>query len=797
MFWNQGCRFAGNSTSYISVQNSPTLDLTGSFTIEAWVNPSTLSGVSKGIIAKGGLLGSSLRYGIRLLNTGRITLNTNGSQRLVSSAGSPLQLNTWTHIATTYDTSTSVFKIYINGILDTSVTIAGASPTSNSDSLYIGISGNTTPFNGQLDEVRIWKKALVGPEILNNRHTSLGITNSVYYTAPVLSMTFQAIDASGVYFDLSDKTINSNDGLGRNITAVNMSTGPNGIVDQNDCIEFDGNEDYLESIDSLKLKLTSTNYFTMECWIFPRNSSQGTLMYSPEAGIAIDFALYINSSGRIEANIEDEIFTSGAAGIVVPNKWTHVAFVMDEEVGKFYFNGKFIASDTAGFPNLQLGSHRLFIGGGQGSIADFNGFIDEVRIVETKISQSQIIREMYTSIDKSLHFNPTITDISYNFDGSLYDNINSGGPRMKFIGNANFSLPSTKLEKPVSPMTRKDVVDFSKGFYIKTSDKRIPATGSSGNITDSLSINKDITINDVNFFVALNHNDLSEISIVLVSPSGDSLNVFNNRTSNGKNNNLITVFDDNADSSLKSNAYTSFTPTVKAESNMNSVFGSDNAKGYWKIRVRDNNTSDTGRLYAWGIQVNNMQEREKNLNLKAFIQGFYDEPTSAMVPDTVKVYIHFYLTISLVDSTTSVIQSNGEGLFSIGNNSVFEEFPYFIRIKHRNAIETWSEIHNDLSNSIHFIGFESSYNFTTDDSKAFGNNQIPVDLTPLRYALYNGDVNHDGTIDVADGSLIDNDSFNFASGYLPTDLNGDDVIDIADAVIADNNAANFIGAITP
>ncbi|MBK9331187.1 MAG: hypothetical protein IPM96_02020 [Ignavibacteria bacterium] len=72
-----------------------------------------------------------------------------------------------------------------------------------------------------------------------------------------------------------------------------------------------------------------------------------------------------------------------------------------------------------------------------------------------------------------------------------------------------------------------------------------------------------------------------------------------------------------------------------------------------------------------------------------------------------------------------------------------------------------------------------------------------VDDMPVRFAFYGGDVNQDGTIDLSDGSLIDNDAFNFASGYLPTDVNGDGIVDVADAVFADNNSFNFVGKITP
>ena len=90
-----------------------------------------------------------------------------------------------------------------------------------------------------------------------------------------------------------------------------------------------------------------------------------------------------------------------------------------------------------------------------------------------------------------------------------------------------------------------------------------------------------------------------------------------------------------------------------------------------------------------------------------------------------------------------------------------------------------------------------NYNFSNLSNKAFGNNQLQVDASPVRFAIYSGDVNQDGTIDLTAGSQIDNDAFNFVSGYLPTDVNGDDVTDLADAVYADNNAFNFVSKITP
>lgn len=55
----------------------------------------------------------------------------------------------------------------------------------------------------------------------------------------------------------------------------------------------------------------------------------------------------------------------------------------------------------------------------------------------------------------------------------------------------------------------------------------------------------------------------------------------------------------------------------------------------------------------------------------------------------------------------------------------------------------------------------------------------------------------DGTVDLTDNQLIDNDTYYFETGYLPTDLNADNFIDLNDAAIADNNAFEFVSKITP
>ncbi len=178
------------------------------------------------------------------------------------------------------------------------------------------------------------------------------------------------------------------------------------------------------------------------------------------------------------------------------------------------------------------------------------------------------------------------------------------------------------------------------------------------------------------------------------------------------------------------------------------------------------------------------------LDVKLFLEGYYMSGSNMMSSgDSIKIYIHNSSPPYIMfDSAVSVIRPDGNGTFEF-----YREDPCCrtIKIKQKSSIETWASgiIDNGTSHMY--------YDFTTSSSQAFGSNMIQVDSAPIAFAIYSGDVNQDGTIDLTDGSLIDNDALNFASGYLTTDLNGDGIIDVADAVFADNNAFNFVSKITP
>ena len=177
------------------------------------------------------------------------------------------------------------------------------------------------------------------------------------------------------------------------------------------------------------------------------------------------------------------------------------------------------------------------------------------------------------------------------------------------------------------------------------------------------------------------------------------------------------------------------------------------------------------------------------LYLSYAIEGFYDDVNDVHnILDVVYVYLadpnppH-----NFVDTAVMYLDN-----LLLLNEAAFYNVPagnYYIVLKHRNALQTWSAA------PVFIYDDPSYYNFTTSSSNAFGDNMI---LKGTRWCLYSGDVNQDETIDGTDLQEIDNDAFYFVFGQLlNTDLNGDDFVDGGDFLLADNNAANFISVVRP
>jgi hypothetical protein len=176
-----------------------------------------------------------------------------------------------------------------------------------------------------------------------------------------------------------------------------------------------------------------------------------------------------------------------------------------------------------------------------------------------------------------------------------------------------------------------------------------------------------------------------------------------------------------------------------------------------------------------------------SLTLTASIEAITpDGAPASNTSDTITVLLRASTApYEIVDASNGVLSASGNATLNFTKANLGSS--YYIVVKHRNALETWS------ANPIAFTA-EATYNFTSGVGQAYGSNMVVVGGAA---SFFSGDANQDGFIDASDGSLVDNDAFNFVSGYVITDINNDGFVDASDASFIDNNAFNFVGLIRP
>jgi hypothetical protein len=185
------------------------------------------------------------------------------------------------------------------------------------------------------------------------------------------------------------------------------------------------------------------------------------------------------------------------------------------------------------------------------------------------------------------------------------------------------------------------------------------------------------------------------------------------------------------------------------------------------------------------------------LSITAFIEGLYlgsntmiaspfaaNGITPSNIADTIEVELHNATSpYNLAFSAKGTLSTAGTANIvfpasSIGNS-------YYLVIKHRNSIETWSAAPITISNL-------TIYNFSTSASQAYGANLN--NMGNGVFGMYSGDINQDGAVDFNDYPELDSENLlGSYPSYLATDINGDSITDFNDYLIMDWN--NLLGLI--
>jgi hypothetical protein len=188
--FGNGLSFNG-TTGAVTVPDSASLDLTTGMTLEAWVNPTALTGWRTAVLKE---TAGDLAYALYASDGTRPVGIAYAATKAYSSGTAALPLNTWTHLAATYDGAT--VRLFVNGTLAASAAATGPISVSSAP---LRIGGNSVwgeYFAGTIDEVRVYNRALSQTEIQADMNTP--VTPPADTVPPSITSATPAASATGV-----------------------------------------------------------------------------------------------------------------------------------------------------------------------------------------------------------------------------------------------------------------------------------------------------------------------------------------------------------------------------------------------------------------------------------------------------------------------------------------------------------------------------------------------------------------------------------------------------------------------
>ncbi|MDP3679829.1 MAG: LamG-like jellyroll fold domain-containing protein [Flavobacterium sp.] len=207
-------------------------DFTAPFSIEVWVKPNSVTGTQT-IFSKRDSNNLATGYDLKLIGD-KISFNWNGTGTVASNYG--ISTSRWYHIAVTLSGTT--YRLYIDGVEVKNA--SGSLPATNDFDCILGAMNKSgsqpiSYFNGWMDELRIWNKALtpeqlhqiMNQEIKSNGATVAGVivpvdVNGLSWTADLLGY-YQMSSISCGYLNPTKGTAI---GKLRNITSIQDQTAP-------------------------------------------------------------------------------------------------------------------------------------------------------------------------------------------------------------------------------------------------------------------------------------------------------------------------------------------------------------------------------------------------------------------------------------------------------------------------------------------------------------------------------------------------------------------------------------------
>ena len=385
---NEAFSLDSSQSQYVDVGS---VNLPSTFTIDAWIYPTDFSSQPM-IVNKDD--GTTRSYYFEIGANGQFgseVISGAGDTQYLSVDGAVL-VNTWQHVAMTYDGSAGPdqkIKFYVNGNLVSASHFgsndSGGTPNATALSTKFGINGDAANyrFNGLIDEVEFFNTVLTQTQIADIYNAGSAGKCRSCASAPGNMIAWWKAEG-----DATD-SVDSHDGT------INDATFATGKVGQ--AFSFDGVDDDVQIPDSSDWNF-GTGDFTFDFWA---KSSSTDRMYAlswdpvqdtknlefnfNDAGVGL--WVYWNGGG---GPLGTNAIQVGSSGQYTDGQWHHFALTRSGSTWTLYIDGD-VAGTAADSEALDLsGGNNNYLGAYLGSNFFWNGQIDEVEVFKRALSADEV-----------------------------------------------------------------------------------------------------------------------------------------------------------------------------------------------------------------------------------------------------------------------------------------------------------------------------------------------------------------------------------------------------------------------
>ena len=390
------------SSDYAAASTTPALDMVNTdMTVSAWIYIAGGAGTYRIIASKNdGLNSPTYEFGIS--NTNKILWYQEfGGSALKFSNTSP-SLNQWHQVAFVFNDSAKTGTFYLDGAADGAVSGLIGMETTTAP-LYIGVDAPTGAnemsfFNGKIDDLRIYSRALSATEIAalyTQNETKVNASQNSKMTDGLVGLW--SFDGP----DVTSATAYDRSGNSRDSTLTGSPVPAIGKIGQG--MSFTGSGQYARG-GSFSEAGTSNRAYTFSAWVKPATGeTDGNIIHMSSQTDGMGWCLpplaLVSGYARGYSWNGGGVSVTGTSTIS-SNVWTHIVNTWDSSGGlKIYVNGS-LENTTAQATYIASGSSNYLwlayaSAGCAGEAGDFEGSVDDVRVYGRALSAEEVYR-LYT-----------------------------------------------------------------------------------------------------------------------------------------------------------------------------------------------------------------------------------------------------------------------------------------------------------------------------------------------------------------------------------------------------------------